>query len=138
MVRLLTRLDKDTQAVFWRMEDSEEEYKYLPDLLKVYSLNFDSTSTVMVKIVTPGRTLAKIVYSVMYDMDTNTIQLNGLLGLFKGEIYDTFTRFGNEHIGFAETYDASAKFHKRYRALPDSIDSSSDYSNPGSDSESVY
>jgi hypothetical protein len=126
MVRLTTRLDKDRGIYLWKIEDSEQEYEKLFNLLHEYNLIFSTASSVVVKIIRAGIVIAKLNYSAGYCPLTNTISLYGLLGMYCGPVMDTLIRFGNEHIGYADKFQAQAVFCKYYRAETEESDSDSD------------
>lgn len=133
MSRLKTRLDRDTRTVYWTLEGEGQEFSRLSDLLQRYNLEFDhADSRVVVKVIKAGVTRAELLYSVSYNAEYDVITLCGLLGTYMGEVFETFLRLGNEHIGFADRYDGVAQFHKYYMAIDDTdTDSESEYGDEG-------
>lgn len=130
MFRLRTRLDRDDQKVFWRLGNANQEYDNLAELLREHNLVFSNEdSNVIVKMFRQTRMLAWLTYTVCYDPDTDTVELDGLLGNYHGAVFDTFVRFGNNHIDCGNKHNVEVRFTKNYRAKENNSDYDSDSGN---------
>ena len=130
MNELITRLDRDSRQVYWRLHDNDTEF-LLSELLE-HGYVFSDLSTVAVKFFRNHTCLAIMVYKVSYDTDTNSIALDGLKGHYENtSIFETFLQFGNEHLSMAISYDCVARFKKIYLVDLEDLDSADLPSNYG-------